>query len=354
MPRLRVFLCTYRRPQLLRRALRSLLAQTFSDWCCELHNDAPGDSAPEAILAELAPDDRRFVYCPHEKNWGAVAMFNHVFAGGPEPYATLLEDDNWWEPRFLATALAPLEVEPTAALIWANMRIWREEPDGAWRDTGRTIWKFAPGDRDAISFRAPEILQAFDALHSQGAMVFRPENFRVKSVPASTPLALIEPTRERAAVGPLLLLPEPLANFALTQQTARSVDATQWLQAKLVLAASFFSHVAVADDVLERMWSVRRAQRPPDTDIFFFLALLLRDSRFVRAASVRDWAHFLLSSARHPARFARGLRCRPALHELWVWLEQQSAGMAGPSAATILRKDCSQRDATTGAAGHRA
>ena len=51
MASLRIFLLTYRRPALLRRALASLLAQTFTDWTCELHNDAPDDDAPRAILA---------------------------------------------------------------------------------------------------------------------------------------------------------------------------------------------------------------------------------------------------------------------------------------------------------------
>src|ERR1700739_258820 len=37
----RVFVPTYRRPKLLPRALDSLLAQTFTEWECEVHNDDP-------------------------------------------------------------------------------------------------------------------------------------------------------------------------------------------------------------------------------------------------------------------------------------------------------------------------
>ena len=43
MTAIRVYLLTCRRPELLRRALRSLVAQTFTDWVCEVHNDAPDD-----------------------------------------------------------------------------------------------------------------------------------------------------------------------------------------------------------------------------------------------------------------------------------------------------------------------
>src|SRR5271157_3513607 len=55
MAAIRVYLLTCRRPQLLRRALCSLIAQTFADWKCELHNDAPEDDTPARVLAELTP-----------------------------------------------------------------------------------------------------------------------------------------------------------------------------------------------------------------------------------------------------------------------------------------------------------
>lgn len=349
MARVRVFLCTHRRPKLLRRALQSLQAQTFADWTCELHNDAPDDAAPRDILDELAANDPRFLYRPHERNWGPVATFNQVFAGGPEPLASLLEDDNWWEPEFLATAVDALERRPEAALAWANMRTWTEEPGGEWRATGRTIWDAGGQSPRTLEFRWPELLQAFDALHSNGAMVFRPQRFRTPRVPASTPFAIIEQMRERAADGPLLFIPKPLGNFAHTRHTARDGDAARWLQAKLLLAASFFGHVPVTDEALRRMWDVRRGLRPRDTGIFFCLAWLLRDRRFVRHAGWRDWAHFLLGSARRPARLRAGLRCRQALPEVWAWLEQQSAGAHRAAAATVLVKDAQQRaNATAG------
>lgn len=344
MPRVRVFLCTYRRPHLLRRALASLLAQTCTDWVCELHNDAPGDPAPRQVLDELAPGDARFVYHPHATNWGALATFNHAFAGGPESCASLLEDDNWWETDFLTRALATLEAHPEAALVWANMRIWHEEADGSWRDTGRTVWPggatsgttTAPATR---AFRGPELLQAFDALHSQGAMVFRPARFRAGGkVPESTPLAIIEPARERIAEGSLVLLTEPLAHFAHTRSTARDADATRWLQAKLLLAASFFSQVRVSDELLARMWQVRRALRPRDTGVFFFVALLQRDLRLVRHAQARDWLHFLASNARHPRRFCAALRCRTALPAVWTWLKTHSRAAHLDAPATVLSK----------------
>jgi hypothetical protein len=339
MPTVRVFLCTYRRPHLLRRALSSLLAQTHRDWICELHNDAPDDDTPRTLLRELAPDDPRFSYHPHPRNWGAVATFNHAFAGGAEPYAALLEDDNWWDAAFLHTAVAALEPRPDASLVWANMRLWQERPDGTWQDLDRTIWNCAPASPGVLEFRSPELLQAFDAVHSNGAMVYRPRAFRVTTVPLQLPFAIIEVARERAATGPLLFLTMPLAHFALTLTTARGADPARWLQAKLLIAASFFTHISCSADSLARLWALRRTQKPRDTGIFFCLTLALRDTRFIRAARPRDWLHFLLSSVRHPLCLIRGLRFRRDQPEAWAWLLAQTR--ASPTAAartTLLTK----------------
>jgi hypothetical protein len=340
MPRIRVFLCTYRRPRLLRRALAGLLAQTFTDWTCELHNDAPDDDTPRAILDELAPADPRFSYVAHEKNWGAVATFNHAYSGGPEPFASLLEDDNWWEPTFLASALRALEHNPAASLVWANMKLWQEKSDGTWIDTGSTIWAQPnKSDEPVITFHPPELLQAFDALHSNGAMVFRPHTFRPKQVSPALPFSIIEPARERAATGPLLLLTAPLAHFACTLATARDDDPARWLQAKLLVAASFFQNVSVPLAAYAAMWTQRRAQRPRDTGIFFCLALALRDPSLLRPAQWGDWIHFLLSAARHPLRLARGLSFRRDQPEAWAWFVAQTrAHGARPVHATVLAK----------------
>lgn len=337
MARVRVFLLTYRRPVLLRRALASLLAQTFTDWTCELHNDAPGDDAPRTVLAELTQGDPRIVYHAHEKNWGAVAGFNRLFAGGPEPYASLLEDDNWWEPGFLAAAVAEMDRRPDAALTWANMRIWQEQPDGGWTDTGRTIWKISACSAPVAEFAGPEIFQATDALHSNGAMVFRPGRFDPAAVPADMPLSIIESARERSAQGPLLFLTAPLANFALTLETARDSDAARWLQDRLLIAASFFQSAPPDAAALARLWAVRRAQQPRNTDLFFALALALHDARYLRASRFSDWLHFLPRAARHPLRLARGLRFRRDRPELWAWLVRHAP--SGPMQATVVARE---------------
>ncbi len=318
----RIFLLTYRRNRLLQRSLESLLAQTFTDWVCELHNDDPADPFPSELVVRTG--DPRITIHPHTSNWGATKTFNHVFAGGPEPYAGLLEDDNWWEPGFLAATIPVMESHPTASLVWANMHVWREEPGGDWTDTGETIWATPAHSSAPCSFRWPEAIQSFDGLHSNGAMVFRPHAFRPMSVPPATPLAIIEPVRERAASGELLLLPTPLANFALTLETARSKSRIPWLQSQLLISSSFFETVTVDDTILGLLWARLRTLTPRNTNLLFLTAIALRRPSLLKHARPSDWLRFLLNFGRHPKNNLGGLRFRRDQSELWLWLRQNT------------------------------
>ncbi len=315
MPSIRVFLLTYRRPKLLPRALASLRAQTFTDWICELHNDAPEDEAPGRLIAAIA--DPRITLHQHPKNLGPVATFNHAFRGGPEPFATLLEDDNWWEPDFLARAFGALRVSDSANVVWANMRVWQEETDGRWTDTGRTLWPVEPVGLPR-RFRWPHPLQLTEALHSNGAMLFRRAASAAATVPATTPFAIIEPVRERLLGGDWLLLSEPLANFAITLQSSRGRDRLLWAQSQLLVAASYLESVPTPADVLRKIWAHQRALRPPATPLLFHLAFAgVRPFALLCHARPSDWLRFIAGVFRRPRFFFRVLRFRHDHAELW-------------------------------------
>ncbi len=321
MARIRVFFLTCRRPHLLRRALGSLLRQSLTDWVCELHNDAPGDDSPRMILEETAPADPRIQYHPHAQNWGAVASFNYAFAGGPEPYGSILEDDNWWEPDLLSRTLAALESYPSAALAWANMRFWREEPDGRWTDTGRNIWQCSPS-LPPRCFERPVALQAVDALHSNGAMVYRAPLSARALVPAQTPFDIIESVRERLLPGSLVFVPEVLANFAVGRTTARSAEPSAWVQSQLLVAASFFMRARLSPATAAALWNHRRRLRPRSTDSLVLAGLCgAAPHSQLRCSRPGDWLHFLRGALRHAIVLRRGVRFREDHAELWRALQ---------------------------------
>jgi len=340
--RVRVYLLTYRRPGLLRRAVQSLRAQTLTDWICELHNDDPTDSDPADLVRELG--DPRILLRSHERNLGAAASFNLVFSPVQEPFVSLLEDDNWWEPALLTRLLDELGSRPQCEIAWANMRLWREEPDGGWTDTGRTIWPVVP--RPALTMAWPQPLQIDTPLHSNGAMLVRSAGIERLCAPATIPFDLIEPFRERIFRYPLVFVPEPLANFALTRETARAHRAGDWLESQTLQAASFLKHACLDSAAIKRLWRARGEASPPGTPPLFFAGLLEPSSGFLRGATARDWLRFFCGLLRHPRLAARALATRRRRVEFWQDLVHvtREAGRRAVAPADIAAGVLASRD----------
>ncbi len=139
-----VYLITFQRPRLLERALASLLRQTESRWLCHVVNDDPCDFTVQGITASFA-DDRIALYQPAVHR-GAAENFNLAFREAHCPFASILEDDNWWEPTFLERMLAALRNHPELEIACGNETIWEEQSNGTWRNTGCTVWPQLSGE----------------------------------------------------------------------------------------------------------------------------------------------------------------------------------------------------------------
>jgi len=299
----RVYLSTYRRTKLLPRALDSLLAQTFRDWVCELHNDDPSDRFPAELISRVG--DPRITVVDHPRNLGPTASFNLFFKRISEPFFTLLEDDNWWEPDFLETMISTLSAYPQVQVSWANMRYWQEQPDGTWSDTGCNIWETKETEPRLMDW--PDRRQIYGALHSNGAMLAR-SNFEYFTVPDSTNFGAIEAFRERTFAHPLLFIPRRLANFAVTRTTARPGDAAAWIHTVTVLSGTFISEVDLSRERIAALWAeARKSARW--THVLFLCAWHFAGCRSIlREASWSDWLWTLAFSGRHPRRMWQVLR----------------------------------------------
>lgn len=322
MARVRVFLCTCRRPQLLPRALRSLLAQTFEDWVCELHNDAPDDSFPGELARETG--DPRITVVNHTQNLGGIGTFNLMFDSRSESYFSLLEDDNWWEPGFLARMVAEMDAHPAATVGWSNMRVWQELTDGGWSDTGRLVWPRA-ADAPVEIFAWPHVQQAWHALHSTGAMLVRGGDRRDLKLPLAMRFDFADPVRERAMPHPLLFVPQPLVNFALTRSTARPHRRDGLCEHYVLLLASFFRHVRPDESVVRAIWSAARESVVRSTDKLLLAGLYAPECRpLLRHATAAEWLAFAASQVRHPRLFWGALHARERYPELWAYLDRHT------------------------------
>jgi glycosyltransferase involved in cell wall biosynthesis len=321
----RVYLFTYRRNNLLPRAVESLLKQTHKNWICELHNDDPNDLFPGQLVAQI--NDPRIRYIRHVKNIGAMGSFNLAFQPVAEQYISLLEDDNWWEPDFLSTMCSVMGQNPQVSVAWANMWFSREAADGTWHREG-SIWP--PSNvQDIQIFDLPDPRQVCGAIHSNGAMIVRVSEKTMFPTPQSLPFFAIEALRERGYPGPMLLVLRPIANFALTRATTRGETADQNMQILALLAQTFLENAELSDSLATQLWKVCRGSLGHK-----FRALLvgaIRSRRLVqmlKVARLRDLLLIVAWSLRHPVRFFRLFDAQRAYPEVYSFLSAASVARA--------------------------
>jgi hypothetical protein len=236
-----VTVVTYRRPNLLRRALLSVKAQTYDGWRCQVVNDDPDDAEVAHVVRELS-DPRIYLYEPVRRR-GASGSFNLAFATSEFSFLSLLEDDNWWEPTFLADMLAALKAHPNAAVACANERVWTESSDGSWHDTGRTIW---PESGPRLFWTTPESACG-SATICNSSMLVRRIDGGPWLTPGDIPVDVTEHFRERILPQPILLVGKPLVNYAETLKTHRDTRGNLWSDYQCLLIGSIFASLPAAE-----------------------------------------------------------------------------------------------------------
>ena len=98
-PRVSVILPTYRRGQVIARALQSVLTQDFADLEVLVLDDAPGDST-EQVVRSLG--DPRVRYLPHPTRSGVAAARNRGIAIARGELIAFQDSDDEWLPGKLA------------------------------------------------------------------------------------------------------------------------------------------------------------------------------------------------------------------------------------------------------------
>jgi glycosyltransferase involved in cell wall biosynthesis len=107
---------------LLAEAIDSILAQTFVDFELIISDNASTDDTP-AICAAYAARDPRVRVFRQERNIGAAANFNLVFARSTGKYFKWAAHDDLIHPSYLEACLAVLEAQPDAVLCQSMVEI---------------------------------------------------------------------------------------------------------------------------------------------------------------------------------------------------------------------------------------
>jgi glycosyltransferase involved in cell wall biosynthesis len=137
---------TYRRPKLLRRAIQSVLNQTYPHFLVCVYDNASGDET-EAVVAEFARRDPRVRYYRHAENIGLARNFTYGAAQVTTPFLNFLSDDDLLLPIFFETAIAAFKRHPRAAMFLGNLIV--AAADGTTLDIPAAPWR--EGLHEAIS-----------------------------------------------------------------------------------------------------------------------------------------------------------------------------------------------------------
>jgi hypothetical protein len=100
---------------MLRRAIRSVLNQTFPDFRVCVYDNASGDETA-AVVEEFRRKDPRVEYVCRPNNIGMFANFMDGAKRVETPFFSFLADDDLMLPHFLDTALSGFQSHPEAAL----------------------------------------------------------------------------------------------------------------------------------------------------------------------------------------------------------------------------------------------
>jgi glycosyltransferase involved in cell wall biosynthesis len=125
-PLVSVIIPTFRRPELLVRAIASVLTQTYAHW--ELlvidDNDAasPARGTTEQVMAGYAADPR-IRYLRHEFNQGLPAARNTAIKASSGALIAFLDDDDEWLPTKLQRQVEAFAADALVTLVYTTRHV---------------------------------------------------------------------------------------------------------------------------------------------------------------------------------------------------------------------------------------
>lgn len=127
-PLVTVIIQTYNRSNILGYVIRSVLAQTFSDWELLVVGDRCTDDTADVVAAF---NDPRIRYCNLESRVGDQSgPTNEGIRIGRGRYVALLNHDDLWFPDHLEHAVAAIEKGDSDLVFSLQLEA---DPDGRWR-----------------------------------------------------------------------------------------------------------------------------------------------------------------------------------------------------------------------------
>jgi len=142
VPQVVIVTRTRNRTQLLRRAIHSVLGQSFTDWQHVIVNDGGRHQELETLCEEFKKAYKGRLLLMHQKHAGMQEAANAAIRNSDSTYLVIHDDDDSWDPDFLQETVAFLEASGPDSdyqgVISKTTRILEvEQKDGTFQELER-------------------------------------------------------------------------------------------------------------------------------------------------------------------------------------------------------------------------
>lgn len=209
-PRVSIVIPTHERPVLLRRALASVVAQTYEDWEAIVVDDAVSGSA-ELIVADYDP---RIRYMQNDGAHGGAGARNRGIREARGEYIAFLDDDDEWLPEKMSRQITALDAAPADVMFCATAAInvfdYEERltdiEDGIVDFSDIALRRFKGFLTSTLMIRRSVLdeVGVFDASlpsHQEAELVIRITQMHPRGVGISMPLVRMNMVSHRAHIG---------------------------------------------------------------------------------------------------------------------------------------------------------
>lgn len=147
-----------RRPELLKRSIRSVINQTFTDYEHIIVDDA-GDLDITALNDEFS--DKRLIFIRNNRLKGAAGAYNSGIIKSRGEFILFLDDDDEYKPDFLEKMnLLFAESENNPGFAWSGISRIKDTPDGETEEFS-LIWPSCFKDKEKGLIEATSIGNGF-------------------------------------------------------------------------------------------------------------------------------------------------------------------------------------------------
>jgi len=115
----------YNKAPYVRKALESIVAQTYRDWECIIVNDGSTDDSLEVVnkyIQSVNSEERivNSIRIISQTNSGVAAARNRGVKDSKGEYVCFLDADDWWDKDFLMTMSEAIDTYPHAGVYGVN------------------------------------------------------------------------------------------------------------------------------------------------------------------------------------------------------------------------------------------